>query len=592
MILVLVPVMIELAFLGIVGNRLYEATKEYERLERSRHALIQLHHFEKIAEDAVIALAQEEDTEAEKKIADIDTLINAMQIPWATADSIEHPELVSIIRDSEAARINLIAVLNQVRLRLYKHIGRTVPVGKLVPKASTLNMFMEVRPLSKRIIEVETDMLNSDIGQIEGLTWKLGVILVSGAVIGFLISLWLVRDFTAGFLNRLSAVANKAFLLAGGRDLPAAIEGNDELAELDKVLLQAHTELKNARQKQFAILDNARDVLCTLDSRLRFITVGEAASKVWLYSPDELLGLSLISIISESSQDVTRNELSNLTLSGGECEFENEIKRKDGTIQPFLWKITYSKEQTSFFCVAHNISEMKAAQQLKQQFLNTASEELRSPINEVNSLIGSIEAQSAGLTQAAREELAKANYNLKRLSDLVAELLDLEDVESLARDFERKPVSAAEICRQARLTLEALATSNSIRITQALDDATIYADKGRLVQALINLLSNAIKFSPKGSTVTLSISSSAKNTTISVIDQGPGIPEKDRELIFAKFQQSANTNKTAIKGSGLGLALVKSIAEAHGGIAGYKPQQTGGSCFYIELPRDEGGSLH
>ena len=588
----MVPVIIELAFLGIVGNRLYEATQEYERLERSRHALIQLHHFEKIAEDAVIALAQEEDTEAERKIGDIDTLINAMQIPWATTDSIEHPELMSIMRDSEAARINLIAVLKQVRLRLYKHIGKTVPVGKLVPKASTLNMFMEVRPLSKRIIEVETDMLNSDTGQIEGLTWKLTVILVSGALIGFLISLWLVRDFTAGFLNRLSAVANKAFLLAGGRDLPPAIDGNDELAELDKVLLQAHTELKNARQKQFAILDNARDVLCTLDNRLRFITVGDAASKVWLYSPDELLGLSLISIISESSQDATRTELSDLTLNGGECEFENEVKRKDGTKQPFLWKVSYSKEQANFFCVAHNITEMKAAQQLKQQFLNTASEELRSPINEVNTLIASIETDATDITQAAREELAKANYNLKRLSDLVAELLDLEDVENLSRDFEKKSISAAEICRQARLTLDALATSNSITILQTPDDATIYADKGRLIQALINLLSNAIKFSPKGSTVTLSVSSNAKSTTISVIDQGPGIPEKDREVIFSKFQQAASTNKTAIKGSGLGLSLVKSIAEAHGGMAGYKPHQAGGSCFYIELPSEERGGLN
>ncbi|HIA51571.1 MAG TPA: PAS domain S-box protein [Candidatus Melainabacteria bacterium] len=591
MILVLVPVVIELAFLGIVGNRLYQATKEYERLERSRHALIQLHHFEKVAEDAILALAQEDDALSEKKIADIDTLINALEIPWTTANSFEHPELNAIVRDSESARVNLISVLKQVRLRLIRHIGRTVPAGKLLPKASTITMFMEVRPLSKRIIEVETDMLDSDSGQIESLTWKLSVILASGAGIGFLISLWLVRDFTAGFLNRLTNVANKALLLAGGRDLPPPIEGNDELAELDKVLLQAHTDLKQARQKQFAILDNARDVLCTLDGRLRFITVGEAANKVWLYSPDELLGLSLISMVSEQTQEVTRQQLSKLAETGGDCEFENDVKRKDGTVQPFLWKVSHSKEQASYFCVAHNISEMKAAQQLKQQFLTTASEELRAPINEVNSLIGSIvNANSEAIPKAAQEELAKANFNLMRLSDLVAELLDLEDVEAAGQDIDKHPVSAAEICRQARLTLEALAASRGIKIVQLPTDAIIYGDNGRLIQALINLLSNAIKFSPNDSTVNLDVATSATTVTISVIDQGPGIPEKDKELVFAKFQQSESANKSKIKGSGLGLALVKSIAEAHDGTAGYKPVPTGGSCFYIEIPKTpEGG---
>ena len=126
MILVLVPVLIELIFLCLVGSRLYDATKEYAKLQRSRDALIQLHHFEKIAEDALLALAKEDDTDAEKKAADVDKLITTMEIPWANANSSEHPELNAIIRDSEQARLNLIDVLKQVRLRLLKHMGRTV----------------------------------------------------------------------------------------------------------------------------------------------------------------------------------------------------------------------------------------------------------------------------------------------------------------------------------------------------------------------------------------------------------------------------------------------------------------------------------
>ncbi len=585
MILVLVPVIIELIFLSLVGIRLYDATNEYTKLQRSRHALIQLHHFEKVAEDALLALAKEDDTDADKKIADIDKLITTMQIPWTNANSTEHPELNAIIRDSEAARTNLIDVLKQVRLRLWKHMGRTVTPGKLLPKNATITMFMEVRPLSKRIIEIETEVLNSDTGQIESLAWKLGILLVGGAVIGFLISLWLVRDFTAVFLNRLSIVANKAFLLAGGKDLPPPLEGNDELAELDHVLIQAHKELKNARQKQFAILDNARDVLCTLDSRMRFVTTGDAASKVWLYPADDLLGLSVVSIITPETQDLTRNALNKLGETGGECEFENDVKRKDGTTKTFLWKVSFSKEQGQFFCVAHDVSELKAAQELKQQFLNTASEELRAPLSQVTMLIGSMTSNSSlNLPKSAQEELAKANYNLTRLTDLVSELLDLEDLETLDRDIERLPVSAMEVARQAAQTLDALAQSRSIRIDTPTSDATITGDTRRLTQALINLISNSIKFSPRHSTVSLSVEASENEVTLSVSDQGPGIAEKDRKLLFEKFSQTGTENKSKIKGSGLGLALVRSIAEAHGGKAGFRPSASGGSCFYITLP--------
>lgn len=586
MILVLVPVIIELVFLTAVGFMLYDAGHEYDKLQRSRDGLIRLHRFQEVAEQALLSLANEEvtPTSYENKLREIDSLLVALEVPWSSI-SAEHPELNAIMRDSEDARMHLIELLKQVRLRFLKNLGRPVPAEKLLPRSSTITMFMNVRPLSKRIIAVETDMLNSDAGQLENLTWKLGLLLAGGGILGFVISVCLVRDFTSVFLNRLSLVANKAFLLAGGKELPPPIDGNDELAELDRVLLQAQEELKNARQKQFAILDNAKDVIFTLDSRMRFITAGAAANKVWHYSADELLGMSALTIVKESTQELTRAHLTKLSETGGESEFENEIKCKDGTVKSFLWKVSFSKEQANFFCVAHDVSDLKAAQQLKQQFLTTASEGLRAPLDLATSLVGSLSTESASkVPPGAQEELAKANYNLTRLTDLVSELLELEALETMKRDIEKEPVSAKEICRQAVQTLEALAASNSITISQPSLDATVTGDKKRLVQALINLLSNAIKFSPAGSTVSLTIEEDIKRVTISVTDEGPGIDPKDRENIFGKFRQTTAAKTSKIKGSGLGLALVKSIAEAHGGEAGFKPAPHKGSVFFIVLP--------
>ena len=109
-----------------------------------------------------------------------------------------------------------------------------------------------------------------------------------------------------------------------------------------------------------------------------------------------------------------------------------------------------------------------------------------------------------------------------------------------------------------------------------------------MVQSVVNLLSNAIKFSPRDSTVTLSLERSTAEdmnlVQIRISDQGPGIPESDRALIFEKFSQSKSKSNVTIKGTGLGLAIVKAIAYAHGGDAGVESEIGKGSTFWLSVP--------
>ena len=106
----------------------------------------------------------------------------------------------------------------------------------------------------------------------------------------------------------------------------------------------------------------------------------------------------------------------------------------------------------------------------------------------------------------------------------------------------------------------------------------------RLVQAMTNLISNAIKFSPPDSTINLSITVQSPYVELAVTDQGPGVPESDRSIIFEKFKQSRAKTTTAVKGTGLGLALVKATAEAHNGQAGVTSSDSGrGSRFFLRV---------
>jgi len=112
----------------------------------------------------------------------------------------------------------------------------------------------------------------------------------------------------------------------------------------------------------------------------------------------------------------------------------------------------------------------------------------------------------------------------------------------------------------------------------------MFGDELRLVQAVINLLSNAIKFSPKNGTVTLAIVRSANHVELRIVDEGPGIPQEDANLIFEEFRQSATAKQSSMKSTGLGLAIVKAIAEAHGGEVGVDSEVGKGSTFWIRIP--------
>ncbi len=165
--------------------------------------------------------------------------------------------------------------------------------------------------------------------------------------------------------------------------------------------------------------------------------------------------------------------------------------------------------------------------------------------------------------------------------DLIRDLLDLEKLEAGKVVLDLGAVSSLDVCSAACDSVEFLARSLSVKIVRANKDTVLLGDERRLLRVLINLVSNAIKFSPRGSTVTVSVTDLGSSTEISVSDQGPGIPAEDQELIFEKFRQSST--QSSVKGTGLGLAIAKLIVEGHNGFIGVKSVLQQGSTFYIRI---------
>jgi signal transduction histidine kinase len=297
------------------------------------------------------------------------------------------------------------------------------------------------------------------------------------------------------------------------------------------------------------------------------------------------LAESLFSLHVKENEPHIRASLEAIAQSSVDAEFESQLLCKDGSIKDILWKVNWAQSGQSFYCVAHDISERRAAERMKQRFISIASHDLRTPLSSISATLSVLTAGGKGeLPQNTQQVLQKADNSLERLMDLIRDLLDLEKLEAGKVVISMSVVSAMDVCSASCDSLEFLAKSLGVQIARPFGDAALYADERSLVRVLINLISNAIKFSPRGSTVKLTIQDMGLMTEISVIDQGPGIPVEDRELIFEKFRQSKSTSSTAVKGTGLGLAISKLIAEAHGGSIGVDSAEGQGSRFYIRIP--------
>jgi signal transduction histidine kinase len=293
----------------------------------------------------------------------------------------------------------------------------------------------------------------------------------------------------------------------------------------------------------------------------------------------------LPALLDEKTIEHTKQVFYKIAQTGQTGQVENLVKCGDGKRRFFSWSISWSEARRGFFCVAHDVSEIKEIQALKQNFLAMVSHDIRAPLQAVAMSLELLLAGKRGaLSDSVRKEIEKADRGTKRLKELADDLLDLGKLESGKQSLECLEVHAFNVCAAAKEALEDLANSAGTKMVGPKGDALIWGNQNRLVQAVVNLLSNAIKFSPRDSTITLSLATRDKLVEIAVTDQGPGMPAEDIPLVFQKFRQSTAKANVAVKGTGLGLAIVKAIVDAHQGEVGIRSELGKGTTFWFTIP--------
>lgn len=243
----------------------------------------------------------------------------------------------------------------------------------------------------------------------------------------------------------------------------------------------------------------------------------------------------------------------------------------------------------------HGVQQQREAMQrleeldrAKDAFISSVSHELRTPLT---SIVGYLELMSEGsmgerLPDEVTQGLSTIERNVDRLRSLVEDLLSLSahDVQQVRLDLE--VVDVLSLVHECQRMLAPATSEKQLEVVVVTDGepARLTADPTHLQRVLHHLLHNAVKFSHPGGRVTMRVTSDRDHVRLSVSDEGIGIPREEQHRAFSRFFRSSLSDAQEIQGSGLGLALVRSMVEAHGGSVHLDSEEGRGTCVSIVLP--------
>ncbi len=230
--------------------------------------------------------------------------------------------------------------------------------------------------------------------------------------------------------------------------------------------------------------------------------------------------------------------------------------------------------------------EAEAASRAKDEFLATLSHELRTPLSPILTWSEILRRQTR-TPQNVERGLEAMSRNATNLARLIDELLDVSRIESGKLRLDLQPVDLATVVAEAVDVIRPAAEAKRITLALALDATAcrVLGDADRLRQVLWNLLSNAVKFTPAGGVVRVTLASDRGHARVTVHDTGQGIRPDFLPFVFERFQQGDTTSTRKHGGLGIGLALVRELAELHGGRAEADSAGEGrGSTFTVEMP--------
>ncbi|MEL7227037.1 MAG: PAS domain-containing sensor histidine kinase, partial [Cyanobacteria bacterium J06576_12] len=337
-------------------------------------------------------------------------------------------------------------------------------------------------------------------------------------------------------------------------------------------------------------------------------------------SPANSYGASIEQVMGEAYYEKNHPYIE-AVLAGKQVSYESELTFQDGRSHsvsvayvPHIETNQAGKRQVKgFFALTTDISDRKAIERMKDEFIAVVSHELRTPLTSIHTSLKLLATGQLGsLSEDGQQMLEVADENTDRLVRLVNNVLDLQRIESGDVTLDTHACSGAQLLEQAAEAMTTMAQQHNIHLKTHTEPLSIWADPDYIIRTLTNLIGNAIKFSEPGTVIHLTVQSSplqqsfakpskqqsnkqqsdeqkhppskAPQALFCVEDQGQGIPSDKLTQIFERFQQVDSSDSRKKGGTGLGLTICRKIIEQHGGRIWADSQIGVGSRFYFTVP--------
>ncbi len=374
--------------------------------------------------------------------------------------------------------------------------------------------------------------------------------------------------------------------MAGGLFLRRSRNGGGSTALSQEPAHERNTEVDD----RFDALIRALPLgVVMLDRRLRVRFANRAAAAIFGFERARVRNTHLIAAIpsielEQRAQAALRGERPGsppLIVTG-----KNVNRSYSVSVYPMIAPSNDAEEKTEttgVLLLAEDQTELLKLERARQEFLTNVSHELRTPLSSVKLMLETV--VESGDEEAQKIFLPQALGQVDRLATLVQRLLEQARVESGELVLKIEEIDLEEVAQPIVTSFQPQAAGHGVNLDlRVLRPAIIEADEHRLSQVFVNLVDNALRYTPEGGTVSVTIDVEDGYGVIRVSDTGIGIPYKDLPYVFERFYVVDRSRARGFSGAGLGLSIVKQIAEAHGGNVQVESTLGSGTTFTVRIP--------
>jgi PAS domain S-box-containing protein len=429
---------------------------------------------------------------------------------------------------------------------------------------------------------------------VAGLFGRKATVATSLGTLGVIGLSWSI-DYVPQVLGVISAAALIEFIFRDTNQ--AALKKDDDTKKLQ-------TELNQASFKAEALVNAMTEGVVVTDAAGHITLMNDAAARMSGWSTITAIGLDyrtpLKLGIKAHDGSVQASDPLGQALSTGQAVASNDIVLTSKAGASILLAVTATavpsedNQPAGGIIVMRDITKQKELERQKDEFISTASHEMRTPVAAIEGYLSlAMNPKVATLDDRARTLLQKAHDSTGHLGSLFRDLLAITKMEDGTKKLPQEAVNLTKLVSSVVSDMQFVAASKKLSLSIAgsaiagtptiEQELFVMANPERLREVVMNLIENAIKYTPSGS-ITVAARGSAQEVTFTVTDTGPGIAPEDQPHLFEKFYRAAKTANT-VSGTGLGLYLCRSVIESFGGHVNVSSTPGQGSTFGFTLPQ-------